>query len=185
MKFRKIEDPLILGLVAGTIGNLAKMSGNLLIRFLLRKSETTYPEIAGGLFMSKKQRDRLVGRVVGGIADISLGGILGVPIVYLLRYTGKDKAAIKGLAVGHFAWMAIYGAFGRGSGKKQGVFPLDAATNLSAFINHSWYGLITAVAASKLGDPTLFPEPKSNIKVPNHEVSNQNQELRKGKKRAY
>ncbi len=152
------------------------MGGNLINRFLFRKSETTYPEIAAGLFMSKKQRDTVTGRIVGGLADLSLGGVLGVPMVYLLRYTGKDKAAIKGLAVGHFAWMAIYGAFGRVSGNNQGVFPLDAATNLSAFINHSWFGMITSIAASRLGDPSLFPEPKSSIKVLTHEISLQNQE---------
>lgn len=158
---KKIKDPIILGLVAGLIGNTAKLTGNIFNRYVLYKSETTYPEIAGGLFMSKKQRKRPVGKLVGAIADFSLGGILGIPIVYLLRYTGTDKAAIKGLGVGHFVWVIMYGTIGRGLGKTKGVFPLDAETNLSAFFNHSWYGLFAALTVSKLGDSSLFPEPTS------------------------
>ena len=79
----------------------------------------------------------------------------------MLRYTGKDHAAVKGLGTGHFAWITMYGTIGRGLGKTKGVFPLDANTNLSAFFNHSWYGLVIALVASKLGDPALFPEPTS------------------------
>lgn len=162
---RKIKDPVILGVVSGIIGNCAKMAGNLFNRYVLYKSETTYPEIASGLFMTKKQRQKPVGMLVGAMADFALGGILGIPMVYLLRYTGKDHAAVKGLTFGNFAWITMYGIMGRGFGTKQGVFPLDADTNLSAFINHSWYGLVTALTASKLGDSTLFPEPTSRREV--------------------
>ena len=53
---------------------------------------------------------------------------------------------------------------GRLLGVKKGVFPLNADTNLSAFFNHSWYGIVTAVLAAKLGDDSLFPEPGTNDK---------------------
>lgn len=68
---------------------------------------------------------------------------------------------------------SIYGFLGGGLGAKKGVYPLDAGTNMSSFFNHSWYGLVTALAASKLGDPTLFPEP-SNKTVEQSKVTNQN-----------
>lgn len=163
---RKIKDPIILSIVAGMTGNAAKLAGNTVNRFILKKSEATYPEIAAGLFMTKKQRDRNTGRLVGLLADFTVGGIIGIPIVYMLRYSGKDNAAIKGLAVGHFSWVSMYGFIGRGVGPKNGVFPLDAGTNLSAFLNHSWYGLVTALVAANLGDPSLFPEPASGKKIP-------------------
>ncbi len=161
MAIKKIKDPIILGIVSGLIGNCAKLAGNLFNRYVLKRSDTTYPEIAAGMFMTKKERNKPIGMLVGGLADFGLGGILGIPMVYLLRYTGRDKAGIKGLGLGHFAWIAVYGAIGRGFGTKRGVFPLDAHTNLSAFVNHSWYGLITSLVAAKLGDPSLFPEPAS------------------------
>ena len=158
---KKIKDPIVLGAVAGLIGNTAKLAGNLFNRYVLYKSDTTYPEIAGGLFMTKKEREKPVGKAVGGLADFVLGGILGIPLVYMFRYTGKDNAVFKGLGYGHIAWIAMYGSTGRMMGVKKGVFPLNADTNLSAFVNHSWYGLVTALLINKLGDPSLFPEPRS------------------------
>ena len=158
---KKIKDPLILGAVAGLMGNSVKLAGNLINRHIFGFSGTTYPEISAGLFMTKKERKKKTGLAVGTLGDFTIGAMLGVPIVYMLRYTGRDLAALKGLGVGHFAWIALYGTVGRGLGENNGVFPLSAETNFSAYINHSWYGLTTAYVASKLGDPSLFPEPTS------------------------
>jgi hypothetical protein len=157
----KIKDPIILGAVAGFIGNCAKTAGSLFNRHVLHKSSTTYAEIAGGLFMTEKERRTKTGRFVGETADFLLGSLLGIPLVYLLRYTGKDKAAVKGAGYGHFAWIVLHGTIGRMMGNKKGVFPLDAKTNMSALINHTWYGLVTGFLIKKLGDQSLFPEPRS------------------------
>ncbi len=162
---KKIKDPVVLGIISGLIGNSAKFAGNLFNRYVLKRSDITYPEIAAGIFMTKKERNKPLGMLVGGLADFALGAILGIPVVYLLRYTGKDKAAIKGLVFGHFAWLTAYGVIGRGFGTHKGVFPLDAHTNLSAFASHSWYGLVTSVVITKLGDPGLFPEPTSRKEI--------------------
>lgn len=170
---KKIKDPIVLGVFAGIIGNCAKMAGNIFNRYVLYKSDTTYYEIAGGLFMTKKERNKLTGKVVGGLADFILGGFLGIPLVYLFRYTGKDKTAIKGTAYGHFAWIVMYGSLGRLFGVKKGVFPLNAQTNMSALVNHTWYGLVTALVINKLGDPRLFPEPisRTNTSISNETVN--------------
>lgn len=158
---RKIKDPIILGFMAGIIGNTAKTAGNLINRFVLHQTDTTYTEIAGGLFMNPKERRKPKGMIVGSVADFILGAIMGIPIVYMLRYTGKDKAGVKGLGLGYFAWVTMYGFLGRAMGQNKGVFPLKARTNLSALINHTWFGFVTGKAAAYLGDPSLFPEPKS------------------------
>ncbi len=158
---KKIKDPIVLGFIAGLIGNSAKLAGNLVNRYVFYKSDTTYPEIAGGLFMTKKEREKPTGKVVGGLADFVLGAILGIPLVYMFRYTGKDKSALKGMGYGHFAWIGMYGSIGRLMGINKGVFPLNAQTNMSALFNHTWYGLVTALVINKLGAPSLFPEPRS------------------------
>lgn len=163
---KKIKDPLILGAVSGILGNSVKIMGNLFNRHIAGFSGTTYAEITAGLFMTKKERKKKTGLLVGVLGDFAMGAILGIPIVYMLRYTGKDSAALKGLGAGHFAWLALYGVIGRGLGENKGVFPLSAETNLSAFLNHSWYGLATAYAVCKLGDPSLFPEPRSHKNIP-------------------
>lgn len=152
---KKIKDPILLGIISGLIGNTAKLAGNLFNRYVLYKSEITYPEIASGMFMGKKQRERPVGKLVGFLADYAIGASLGIPMVYMLRYSGKSNAPLKGLGLGHIAWVSMFGFLGGGHNQKE-VFPLDAGTNLSAFVNHSWYGLVTALVASRLGDPSLF-----------------------------
>jgi len=139
---RKIKDPIILGLISGIAGNAAKLAGNMVNRYLFKFSEATYPEIAAGIFMSKKERGKRTGLAVGAIADFVIGAGLGVPIVYLLKQTLRDNTLLKGIGAGHAAWIAAYGALGRAFGSR-GVFPLDAGTNLSAFINHAWYGAVT------------------------------------------
>jgi hypothetical protein len=154
----KIKDPLVLGAAAGIIANLAKLLGNEFGIKTVKISKASYPEMAAGLFMKKKERKKPAGLIAGTLADFAIGGIMGIPLVYLLRYTGRDHAAFKGLGYGHFAWVFLYGATGRLFGTK-GLFPLNASTNLSALINHSMYGIIAAVLAAKLGDPSLFPEP--------------------------
>ena len=162
MFLNKIKDPIVLGMLCGASGNGVKMIGNLFNRYILKKSDTTYIEIASGLFMNKKEREKPVGKIVGFLADFTLGSALGVPLVYLLKYTGKDYAALKGLAYGHLAWVTMYGTIGRTLGTSKGVFPLNADTNLSAFINHSWYGLVTAVLIKNLGEVNISQACVSN-----------------------
>ncbi|NLX90178.1 MAG: hypothetical protein GXZ07_01055 [Firmicutes bacterium] len=162
----KIKDPLVLGAIAGAIANLAKLLGNEFGMKTLKISQASYPEMAAGLFMTKKERRKPVALVVGTLADLTIGGIMGVPLVYILRYTGRDFAPIKGIGYGLFAWVLLYGALGRFLGTKSSIFPLSSTTSLSAYINHSIYGAIAAVLTAKLGDPSLFPEPggkKTNI----------------------
>ena len=154
----KIKDPLILGAVAGLTANLVKILGNDFNKKVLKVSDIIYPELAAGIFMTEKERNKPAGLVVGTIADFVIGAIMGVPMVYLLRYTGKDHAALKGFGFGNFAWVSLYGAVGRMFGTKS-LYPLNAKTNLSAFINHSLFGIITALIIKKIGDPDLFPEP--------------------------
>jgi len=40
--------------------------------------------------------------------------------------------------------------------------PSYADTNLSAFFNHSWYGLVTATLVKNLGDPSIYLNPSLN-----------------------
>ncbi len=158
----KIKDPLVLGATVGIVANLVKFVGNEFNRKILKISNVTYPEIAAGLFMAQKERKKPVGLFVGALADFAIGAMMGVPMVYILRYTGRDHATLKGLGFGNLAWVSLYGAVGRMFGIK-GLFPLNASTNLSAFINHGLYGITAALLTSKLGDPSLFPEPGETL----------------------
>jgi hypothetical protein len=162
---------VIPGMACGAVGTAAKMLGNLFNRHVLKKSDTTYVEIAAGLFMNKAEREKPVGRIVGFLADYALGAILGVPLVYVLKYTGKDHAFLKGLGYGHFAWVGMYGAVGRALGTSRGVFPLNADTNLSAYFNHSWYGIATALMAKSLADPSFFLDSRSSTEQKPHAQS--------------
>ena len=92
----KIKDPLILGAFAGLTANLGKMLGNVFNKNVLKVSDINYSELAAGIFMTEKELKKPAGLVVGTLADFVIGAIMGIPIVYILRYTGKDHAALKG-----------------------------------------------------------------------------------------
>lgn len=152
---KKINDPVILGIIAGLAGNCLKTAGNLFNRYVLKVSQFTYIEVAAGLFMRRKESHKPLGQIVGGIADFLIGSMMGVPLVYLLKYTKKDYALVKGIGIGGLIWIGMYGALGRAFGA-WGFLPANASTNLSSFLNHSLYGIGASIVATKLGDPSLF-----------------------------
>jgi len=151
---KKIKDRIVLGLVSGLAGNVAKLAGNLANAYLFGFSRTTYPILAGQLFMNQKQLRTKTGLLVGTLADMVIGAAVGVPLVYMLTYTGKDHYALKGIGFGNTAWTGLFGAMSR-LALNQAAFQ-DAPTNLSAFLNHTWYGLVASAVAANLGDPGLF-----------------------------
>ncbi|MCR4443066.1 MAG: hypothetical protein QHH10_12360 [Peptococcaceae bacterium] len=150
---QKIKDPVLLGIAAGLAGNLLKNLGNE-ISTALGFSKTTYSEIAGGIYMNKKKTYTPLGKTIGYLADTAIGGALGVGLVYLLKTTGRDHAAIKGVGYSHIAWTVLLGGM-----NKLGLSsfkPIDPETVLSSYINHTLYGFSAAVVATIIGDKNLF-----------------------------
>ena len=157
---KKIKDPILLGVVSGLAGNLLKNIGNF-VNVKLGMTQSTYPRVAGGIFMKQNQVESIPGKTVGWIADSAVAGGLGIGLVYLLKLTGKDHALIKGVIYGDSAWTVLY-TFANKLGVSK-IYPLDPKTNLSGYMNNTLYGIGTVLAATTLGDEDLFA--KEDIEI--------------------
>ncbi len=82
--------------------------------------------------------------------------------VYVLKFTGKDHALMKGVGYGHGAWTLLLGG-----ANKLGVstiYPLEPSSILSTYAEHALYGAGTALIATTLGDEDMFR--KEDIELP-------------------
>ncbi len=149
----KIKDPILLGIVSGLSGIFFKSMGNLIFR-KTGLNKTSYPQLAAGIFLKKKKTNTPEGKLVGLLADAALGAGLGVGYAYVLKFTGKDHAVLKGIGYGHGAWTLLLG--GANKMGVSGIFPLAPSTILSSYAEHALYGLGAALAATTFGDKDFF-----------------------------
>lgn len=148
-----ISDRTMLGAVAGLAGNAVKNAVGMVLQDL-KLMELGGPTRAAGMFIAPHKVSTPRGKAVGWIADNLIAVALGVAMVYLLSITGRDKAALKGMASGQTMWTTLYGVLATMGATK--IYPLTPKTHLSAFFDHTLFGLVAALVASKLGDPRLF-----------------------------
>lgn len=150
---QKIKDTILLGIVAGLTGNALKNLGEHACN-KMGMTQAAYPTIAGEAFMTKKQTKSNLGKTVGWLTDAALGAGLGVGYAYVLKFTGKDHALMKGVGYGHGAWTLFLG----GSNKLMvnPVLPIDPKTMLSFYFSHTLYGIGLALGACAFGDKDLF-----------------------------
>lgn len=150
-----MRDSLTLGLVSGFMGNLAKGLFNL-ITWKSKNNEVLYSHIAASMFFRPRRIKKRGSLFVGSLADLTAGSILGIPLVYLLKKTGKDNYWVKGAGFGALLWTLLYGA-----GHNFNLFlfkPKKSRSSLLAFIEHLLFGVVTAEVAVKLADPGTFPD---------------------------
>ncbi len=152
-----IKDRFVLGIVSGLAGNMPKMS---LMSLAKKKNwaEITCQEKSAGMLLPSHQAYSPYGKIVGFVADNVMATMLGVGTVYMLSFTGKDKALLKGLAIGGAMWVSFYGVLST-MGATQ-VRPLSPKTVLCEMVSHAVFGATATLAATTLGNPALFPNNK-------------------------
>ncbi len=156
---RKINDRIILGLLTGIIANIPKTLGN---EYLYRRGidKRRFGDLVAGVFLPSYRVRSKKGTIFGTIGDMFVSSLFGVPLVYLLTYTGKDKTGIKGLMTGLFA----FGLF-RGIISRVGIsttYPKDVVTNVMMSAISSLWGLTAGLLIPLLGNRDLF-EPKPRV----------------------
>ena len=161
---RKIKDRIILGLVIGFIGNISKIVTNeLLYRKGIEKKR--FGDIVAGIFLPTKQAASKKGTLFGVAGDFAVSAFLGVPLVYLLSFTGKDKAWVKGWLTGAFGFGLFRGVMATfGIGK---TYPKDPITNSLMTMNSSFWGITAGLLAPLIGDERLFRPTPSTLSNPN------------------
>lgn len=152
----KIKDRFLGGVISGLLANLAK-EGIEWTAYSLGISKEIGSEKAAGFFLQANEVKTPMGRVIGITADNGIAAFLGLVDVYLMTYSGKDHAVIKGLTIGNATWEAAYGVL-----SNMGVstkITRDAKTTIVSWIAHSVFGMTKAYLITKICDPRLFGRP--------------------------
>jgi hypothetical protein len=144
-----MKDSIALGVISGLIGNTAKDISNYLI-WRAGKTELLYSHLAASSFVEPAKTLEPKNMALGQILDMAGGALMGIPVVYLLKLTGKDYHLLKGGGVGLLLWAVLYNL------GPTTIKPQKTMTHLSAFVNNLIYGLVTARAAVALADPDVF-----------------------------
>jgi len=148
----KIKDSIQLGLFSGLIGSLVLDISNLIFR-RNKKVTPLYTQMAGSM-LNKGKTTKLSDFMFGQTLHLITGILAGVPLVYLLKKTGKDAPLIKGAAYGSFIWM-IYYLFGI----KMGMFsspPKKNKTHYFSLWQNIVFGMVTAKSILTLAHPSVF-----------------------------
>jgi uncharacterized membrane protein YagU involved in acid resistance len=135
-----LKDRILLGGIAGALGVLtrdvysffAKQVG--LAKFYIWQR-------SADLFIEGKDIKTFFGNIVGILADIVFGAILGIIFIYFIKLTNHKNIIIKGWGYGMIAWLFLFGILLTNLPGAQETIPKDALSNFSAFIGHSIWGI--------------------------------------------
>jgi hypothetical protein len=149
----KIKDRLWLSLIAGLGGTVVK---SLLIRGAKANkwAEFNGAETAAGMLLPAHKIYTTSGKIVGEVANLIVGTLFSVPIIYVLSLTGKDKALTKGAALGSTFWVILYGSMANMG--LSTIRPAMPHTMLTQLFGHAVFGGTVSFIATTLGDPGLF-----------------------------
>jgi hypothetical protein len=151
----RLKDSFTVSVVGGLIGSLFVDISNVL---LWRKGQTEmlYGHFAASMFMSPFRTKQRKNFILGQIFHMITGGLLGIPIFYILKKTGRDNLFLKGMFGGFSVWGTLY-AFGIRM-KLYMAKPHLTKTHYSYFWHNMLFGLVTAYSIVWLADPEMFPK---------------------------
>lgn len=135
------QDPIIYGGIAGIIGTIAKEAVDF-ISVAVGFSKHTYWHVAASIFVHPQEVTKVGGVVLGALADMIIGAFFGVLLLYFIKFTKKDYLYIKGLGFSWLIWLFLFGMVVNLHIVR--ITPADIGTSLSAFIEHSLFGLTAA-----------------------------------------
>lgn len=124
---------IIATLFANTIKNIIDYSF-----YTLDITEHCICHIAASTYFAIADTKTIPALIIGVFSDYGVAMILGLTIVLLLSYTGTAYFWLKGLSVGLFSWLLIYGIILRMEVGR--IEPLDPATNLINLAEHLLLG---------------------------------------------
>ena len=141
-----MKDKVVLGLTIGLFADLVKLMTNY-IGHLLKFTDVLFWQIAATRFLEKSDLNKPVAYLVGGFADLAVAALMGVIFIYLLYFTGRDYAYIKGVGFGIIVWVALFGTVLGQS--VQNKLTLNSTAILVTAIAHLSFGAALAFFALK------------------------------------
>jgi len=170
----KIKDRDTLAIVSGFIG----LAGMLVVDTVSRNagiSKRSYREAAAGVFVSQKEAKSFKGHALGLIMTAGVSIMGANVIIKRMSQNGRDKLLSKGIVSG-ITMGAIATALPSIAPQNK-ARPKDAASNLSHVFTNIIYGLLTTVAAAKLGHDSLYDVPPQNDYLQPTEQTSEQQKL--------
>lgn len=101
--------------------------------------------VGASLMIDRSEISTVWGIVLGLLVDIVVGGLFGVLIGLLIEWRGTKNYIIKGWGMGLITWLFFYGILYHNLPYTKANAPSDALSNISAFVGHSIFGIITAL----------------------------------------
>ncbi|MDA8229479.1 MAG: hypothetical protein M0T74_17595 [Desulfitobacterium hafniense] len=161
----KIKDSLVLSTLGGVVAAIVMDISNYLF-WRTRNTEALNGHLAGSVLMRPFRTNFRKNFIIGQLLHLITGGLMGIPILGMLKMTGKDHYLYKGAMSGLFIWEFVYGVARRvGIWRNSIVFD---KTHYSAIWNHLLFGAVASSLMIKFGDPSNFPTKLTN---PQQEVN--------------
>ncbi|MEJ6950505.1 hypothetical protein [Natronospora cellulosivora (SeqCode)] len=148
----KIKDKYILGIIVSIIANFIRNIFNSIF-YMLNINQYLPRQLAAATFIPADMVDTRGGMIIGIFADYGVAIFIGIFIVYLLYYIGIEFNLIKGISVGIFFWINLFGMMLKYN--LSDINPTDINTNLIFLVNHILLGALIAWLAVKLGKDLL------------------------------
>lgn len=143
------DDHFYLWIISGVIGVVVRDIYSFLAK-LIGLAKFYIWNIGADLFINGKEVHSFFGYILGFFTDIVVGGLLGVAIGLLIEWRGPKNYIIKGMGVGLIAWLFFFGILFHSLPHTKDTVPNNALSNISAFIGHSIFGIVTAITYVKL-----------------------------------
>lgn len=144
------KDRVILGGIAGTLAIITRDVWSFLSKMIGFAKFYVWQRSADLFIEDGKALKSFIGNMVGFLADMVFGAMLGILFVYLLKATNQKSIIIKGWIFGIIAWLFLFGMLVGNLPGSQSTAPKDALSNISAFIGHSIYGISLGIYAQFL-----------------------------------
>ncbi len=98
-----MKDRFTPGLMAGIVGDIALQIYFLIVKYL-GLTDRTYLEYGKVLIMLKQYRGVLA-FIIGMTFEFLIGGLLGVILAYLIKYTSSRFYILKAISIGIGSWL--------------------------------------------------------------------------------
>ena len=154
-KKTRLHDTITTGLISGLVGTVVMDLSNLIFR-RARLTERTYAEFGASVIMHPFRVRQRKNAVLGQILHMISGSIIGIPMAYMLKKSGRDYHLLKGAALGSVLWGGLYAV-----GRRIGLItakPWMTQSHYSELWHNLLYGITASQAIVSLADPAIFTQ---------------------------
>lgn len=144
-----LKDNLIIYILSGTAGVIIRDIYSLLAN-KIGLAEHYIWHLGAAIFVEEKFLHSFSGNVLGALVDLSIGAMLGVAIGLLIEWFDSEYYILLGWGIGLVAWLFFFGVLQHTLPHTEPIAPLDPLSNISSFVEHSIFGIMSAWTCMKL-----------------------------------